>query len=301
MSPADPGIETRPDDYGVPFVAHRSVLHANLLRDLDNHPSRMLTTRLGGQHEVDQKDLGVVMIRGSVLFLLFAVAGAPAALAADEASSLGSVWTIHVEAKDSAQYIDYLKSHQDLFENTGASSAGYCLVRAGQSYPGQIFVWSFYGNFEEALTATAKNTLDPKAAKELAKLRELKYTAGWQVLKSFDLAPGYERVWRLTVAPENLQEFIGLLGQMEKAAQANGHPNVQFAAFAPVGGGPIEAGKIMIRAIAATPADLGKYIDDVNTQPKWARKIGSKALSLIAGLSDDTIESCEQIYTPAAQ
>ena len=88
---------------------------------------------------------------------------------------------------------------------------------------------------------------------------------------------------------------------MEKAAQANGHPNVQFAAFSPVGGGPIEAGKIMVRAIAATPADLGKYIDDVNTQPKWARKIGSKALSLIAGLSDDTIESCEQIYTPAAQ
>ena len=240
------------------------------------------------------------MIRSTTLFLFLALALSPVAFAADESAQLGTVWTIHVEANDSARYIDYMKSHTELFKAMNSSAGGYCMTTAGQSYPGQIFVWSFYPNFEKALTETAQNTLDPKAAKELAKLRSIKYMAGWNTLKTFELTPGYERVRRLAVAPEKRPEFIERLTEMEKAGQANGHPNVQYAVFAPVGGGPVEVGQLMVRVLAPTPAELGKYIDDLNSQPKWARKVGQKVVSLVESVSDDTIEVCEQVYQAQA-
>lgn len=63
----------------------------------------------------------------------------------------GAFSTLMVQAKDVNKYIDYMKNNPETFEAIGASDAGVCVTRAGNNYPGEMFVWSAFPNLEGAL------------------------------------------------------------------------------------------------------------------------------------------------------
>ena len=119
----------------------------------------------------------------------------------------GSFTTFMVQAPDVSAYIKYLKSNPELFSGFNAAAAGVCVTITGQDYHGEMFVWSAYSDVAGAMTETTAYDPD-KAPRELAKLRTPKYRVAWKPLKSFVLSPGFERVTRVKIKPENVPAYI---------------------------------------------------------------------------------------------
>ncbi len=207
----------------------------------------------------------------------------------------GAFNTIMVQADDTAKYVEYLRTNPGLFKGVGATAAGVCLTRSGNDYEGQMFVWSAYTDLASALHA---NTVyDPNnAPSALAKLRTVKYGVSWKGLKSFRLDPGWERVLRIKVSPENLNAYVESLWELETAIINSGHESFNMGLFGPFGGGVHESQTIMVRAISPTARESGQIADEYFAGASWGR-IWEKSRALVDEVVSDTYEVCEQIYT----
>ena len=207
----------------------------------------------------------------------------------------GAFNTIMVQADDTTKYIDYLKANTGLFKTVGATAAGVCITRSGNDYEGQMFVWSAYPDLASALHA---NTVyDPNnAPSALAKLRTVKYGVSWKGLKSFRLDPGWERVLRIKVSPENLNAYVESIRELEAAIINSGHESFNMGLFGPFGGGVHESQTIMVRAISPTARESGQIADKYFAGASWGR-IWEKSRALVDEVVSDTYELCEQIYS----
>ena len=56
----------------------------------------------------------------------------------------GAFTTVMVSAKDTAKYIESVKSNTALYEAIGADAAGYCETISGRDYSGQLMMWSAF-------------------------------------------------------------------------------------------------------------------------------------------------------------
>ena len=207
----------------------------------------------------------------------------------------GAFNTIMVQADDTAKYVEYLRANPGLFKGVGATAAGVCITRSGNDYEGQMFVWSAYPDLASALHA---NTVyDPNnAPSALATLRTVKYGVSWKGLKSFRLDPGWERVLRIKVSPENLNTYVESIRELETAIINSGHESFNMGLFGPFGGGVHESQTIMVRAISPTARESGQIADEYFAGASWGR-IWEKSRALVDEVVSDTYEVCEQIYT----
>jgi len=207
----------------------------------------------------------------------------------------GAFNTIMVQADDTAKYVDYLKANTGLFKAVGATAAGVCITRSGNDYEGQMFVWSAYPDLASAMHA---NTIyDPNnAPSTLASLRTVKYGVSWKGLKSFRLDPGWERVLRIKVSPENLNTYVESIRELETAIINSGHESFNMGLFGPFGGGVHESQTIMVRAISPTARESGQIADEYFAGASWGR-IWEKSRALVDEVVSDTYELCEQNYT----
>jgi len=207
----------------------------------------------------------------------------------------GAFNTIMVQADDTAKYVEYLRANPGLFKGVGATAAGVCITRSGNDYEGQMFVWSAYPDLASALHA---NTVyDPNnAPSALATLRTVKYGVSWKGLKSFRLDPGWERVLRIKVSPENLNAYVESLRELETAIINSGHESFNMGLFSPFGGGVHESQTIMVRAISPTARESGQIADEYFAGASWGR-IWEESRALVDEVVSDTYEVCEQIYT----
>ena len=207
----------------------------------------------------------------------------------------GAFNTIMVQADDTAKYVEYLRANPGLFKVVGATAAGVCITRSGNDYEGQMFVWSAYPDLASALHA---NTVyDPNnAPSALATLRTVKYGVSWKGLKSFRLDPGWERVLRIKVSPENLNTYVESIRELETAIINSGHESFNMGLFGPFGGGVHESQTIMVRAISPTARESGQIADEYFAGASWGR-IWEKSRALVDEVVSDTYELCEQIYT----
>ena len=207
----------------------------------------------------------------------------------------GAFNTIMVQADDTAKYIEYLRANPGLFKGVGATAAGVCITRSGNDYEGQMFVWSAYPDLASALHANA--VYDPNnAPSALAKLRTVKYGVSWKGLKSFRLDPGWERVLRIKVSPENLNTYVESIRELEAAIINSGYESFNMGLFGPFGGGVHESQTIMVRAISPTARESGQIADEYFAGASWGR-IWEKSRALVDEVVSDTYEVCEQIYT----
>ena len=207
----------------------------------------------------------------------------------------GAFNTIMVQADDTAKYVDYLKANPELFKEVGATAAGVCITRSGNDYEGQMFVWSAYPDLASAMNANS--VYDPNnAPSALAKLRTVKYGVSWKGFKSFRLDPGWERVVRVKVSPENLNAYVEALRELETAIINSGHESFNMGVFGPFGGGVHESQTIMVRSISPTARESGQIADEYFAGASWGR-IWEKSRALVDKVVSDTYELCEQIYT----
>ena len=207
----------------------------------------------------------------------------------------GAFNTIMVQADDTAKYVDYLRANPELFKGVGAMAAGVCITRSVNDYAGQMLVWSAYPDLASAMNANS--VYDPNnAPSALARLRTVKYGVSWKGLKSFRLDPGWERVVRVKVSPENLNAYVEALRELETAIINSGHESFNMGVFGPFGGGVHESQTIMVRSISPTARESGQIADEYFAGASWGR-IWEKSRALVDKVVSDTYELCEQIYS----
>ena len=140
------------------------------------------------------------------------------------------------------------------------------------------------------------SVVPPLAPPSFARLRDAKYGVTWKPLKPFRLDPGYERVQRVVISGNKLQEFITAMTAFEEAVIDAGN-DFFVGIFVPLGGGTHEAKTLMVRAITPDAASHGKIFDDYfDGNAPWASEwaalqaVGYEVIS-------DNFEECEQTYS----
>ncbi|MDA9729605.1 hypothetical protein N9V06_01345 [SAR86 cluster bacterium] len=206
----------------------------------------------------------------------------------------GAFSSLHVQADDPQEYIDYLKENTEAFEAIGSDMAGVCVTRTGNSYTGEMFVWNGFSSMAEAMKGG--DSYDPASApRALQKLREVKYSTFWKPLKDFPIRPSsFERLNRIKIARENLPEYLATSIAFEKAIKADGI-DFNLGIFQPFGGGYSEQ-EFHIRGSHPNSEEAGAIIDKAYEGTSWM-PIYLKLLSLADEVVTDTYESCQVIYT----
>ena len=216
----------------------------------------------------------------------------------------GAFMTVTVQTDDVKAYRDFLKANPKAYEATGADAGGIWIGKSGQRFPGEAFVWAAYPSLEKAL-ATIETLEHGAATPKIKKLRTIKYIAAWKPLIPFTLAPGFERVQRVKIAPENVNAYREGIAKLEADINKGGHPDYEMGMFQAIGGGPEEAGIFMIRGISPTGAAYGKLADEYYLGAPWAasnfQSVGGgkqpKMEAMVQDTVNDSIEVCEQLYT----
>jgi hypothetical protein len=184
-------------------------------------------------------------------------------------SGEGAFMTVTVQTDDAKAYRDFLKANPKAFEASGADAGGICIVKSGQRFPGEAFFWAAYPSLEKALS-TIKTLEHGKATPKIKKLRTIKYVAAWKPLIPFTLAPAFERVQRVKIAPENVNAYREGIAKLEADINKGGHPDYEMGMFQAIGGGPEEAGIFMIRGISPSGATYGQLADEYYVGAPWA-------------------------------
>ena len=207
----------------------------------------------------------------------------------------GSFTSFHVKAKNPTEYTEFLRANaEQIFASQNPSAAGVCVTASGNNYPGEMFVWSAYPTVEAALAAS--ELYDPYAVpKRLESLREIVYSSTWKPLKGFKLDPGYERVTRVKVSPENLPAYLQAGAELEAAIQSEGH-DFNLGIMVALGGGSYETGTYLVRGVSRNGSEVGKLVDEYFAGAEWGR-VYDAFVALSDEIVNDTYERCEQLYT----
>ena len=206
----------------------------------------------------------------------------------------GAFTTLMIAATDINKYTETLRENPSAFQATGTTGAGVCVTNSGNSYNGQMMVWSAFPDVATALTDGTK--YDPqRAPRSFERLREIKYGVTWKPLTPFRLEPGYERVQRIKVSAENLQAFSEGLNKLETSIKSAGHHNFYNGAFVQIGGGTHEVETLMVRSITRDANAMGILFDEYFAgTATWAADYDN--LMLLGEVMSDNMEICEQLY-----
>ena len=233
-----------------------------------------------------------------ILSLALPLTLSPAVFADDhvqEATMKGSFTTIHLSAPDIGKYVDALKNDMSAFQAMDATAGGYCQTMSGHDYPGQMMVWTGFSSIQAAMVGPTKYN-PSTTTKRISKLRDVKYAVTWKPIKPFKLAPGYERVQRFKVLPQNVPAFVAAMSDLEIALQEGGHPTFSNGVFLPIGGGKHESQTLMIRSVTPTPELTGAMFDEYFTgKASWAGAYAAVG-QYIESIESDNFEMCQQIY-----
>lgn len=202
----------------------------------------------------------------------------------------GAFTSLHVKAKNVDAYVNYMKENTAAFKMIDSDIAGVCVVKTGNEYPGEMFVWNAFPSVEKAFMTS--ELYDPmNATTEFNNLRKVLYSVTWKPLKEFELNPGYERLWRIKTTDS--RAFAKEMTKLEKQVQKAGH-DMRFGVFEPMGGG---TEVVHLRVVTNTAAENGKVVDEYYAGASYG-KIWDMAFSrYVTEVVRETTEFCEIIYT----
>ncbi|MFL2734340.1 MAG: hypothetical protein ACJ0E5_04215 [Gammaproteobacteria bacterium] len=206
----------------------------------------------------------------------------------------GGFSTFHVVAEDPYAYIDYLKSNPESLSGNGSDIVGYCMTMTGHDHPGELFIWNAYSDLGKALSdGLAYNPY--KAPKQLKNMRKILYTAVWKPLTPFPVNPGFERVTRVNVKPENTQKFL-MASEILQAEMNAAGDEFEMGVLLGLGAGAKET-TLMVRGIAPDGKSFGElYEKGYSGKAPWGQALQNMQ-SLIDEVVRDSHEQCETLYT----
>ena len=121
-------------------------------------------------------------------------------------------------------------------------------------------------------------------------MRKLLYTAVWKPLTPFPLNPGFERVTRVTVKPENTEKFLMMSEKLQAEINAAGE-EFEMGVLIALGGG-VNENNLMVRAIAPDGKSFGElYEKGYSGEAPWGSTLQAMQ-SLIDEVVRDSHEQC---------
>ena len=202
----------------------------------------------------------------------------------------GAFTSLHVKAKNVDAYVNYMKENTAAFKMIDSDIAGVCVVKTGNEYPGEMFVWNAFPSVEKAFMTS--ELYDPmNTSTEFNNLREVLYSVTWKPLKEFELNPGYERLWRIKTTDS--RAFAKEMTKLEKQVQKAGH-DMRFGVFEPMGGG---TEVVHLRVVTNTAAENGKVVDEYYSGASYGKIWDMAFAKYVTEVVRETTEFCEIIYT----
>ena len=206
----------------------------------------------------------------------------------------GAGLLLHVQVNDLDRYIDELSQKSEVLFSSGAAAAGYCIVKSGHNYPGEVTIWQLFKSMGELMKAVDENDPMNKPALNFSKMRDIKYISIWKDMKRVNLKPGFEMVERWRVPPANITEFVTAVKAIESNLKEMSGIDFEMAVAFNVGSGSHESDLVMTRWITSDGETMGKLLDGVYDSVGFLPSY-NKALSLGQKINSQ-LEECKPFF-----
>ncbi|MFL2930687.1 MAG: hypothetical protein ACJZ4P_06040 [Candidatus Micropelagos sp.] len=206
----------------------------------------------------------------------------------------GAGLLLHVQVSDLDRYIDELSQKSEVLFSSGAAAAGYCIVKSGHNYPGEVTIWQLFKSMGELMKAINESDPMNKPQLNFSKMRDIKYMSIWKDMKEVNLKPGFEMVERWNIPPENLSDFVSTVRDLESNLKEISGIDFEMAVAFNVGSGSQETDLVMTRWITSDGETMGKLLDSVYDSVGFLPSY-NKALNLGQKINSQ-LEECKPFF-----
>ena len=206
----------------------------------------------------------------------------------------GAGLLLHVQVNDLDRYIDELSQKSEVLFSSGAAAAGYCIVKSGHNYPGEVTIWQLFKSMGELMKAINESDPMNKPQLNFSKMRDIKYMSIWKDMKEVNLKPGFEMVERWNIPPENLSDFVSTVRDLESNLKEISGIDFEMAVAFNVGSGSQETDLVMTRWITSDGETMGKLLDSVYDSVGFLPSY-NKALNLGQKINSQ-LEECKPFF-----
>ena len=206
----------------------------------------------------------------------------------------GAGLLLHVQVNDLDRYIDELSQKSEVLFSSGAAAAGYCIVKSGHNYPGEVTIWQLFKSMGELMKAINESDPMNKPQLNFSKMRDIKYMSIWKFMKEGKLKPGFEMVERWNIPPENLSDFVSTVRDLESNLKEISGIDFEMAVAFNVGSGSQETDLVMTRWITSDGETMGKLLDSVYDSVGFLPSY-NKALNLGQKINSQ-LEECKPFF-----
>ena len=206
----------------------------------------------------------------------------------------GAGLLLHVQVNDIDRYIDELTKNSGVLFTSGAAAAGYCIVKSGHNYPGEVTIWQLFKSMGELMKAINESDPMNKPQLNFSKMRDIKYMSIWKDMKEVNLKPGFEMVERWNIPPENLSDFVSTVRDLESNLKEISGIDFEMAVAFNVGSGSQETDLVMTRWITSDGETMGKLLDSVYDSVGFLPSY-NKALNLGQKINSQ-LEECKPFF-----
>ena len=206
----------------------------------------------------------------------------------------GAGLLLHVQVNDLDRYIDELSQKSEVLFSSGAAAAGYCIVKSGHNYPGEVTIWQLFKSMGELMKAINESDPMNKPQLNFSKMRDIKYMSIWKDMKEVNLKPGFEMVERWNIPPENLSDFVSTVRDIESNLKEMSGFDFEMAVAFNVGSGSQETDLVMTRWITSDGETMGKLLDSVYDSVGFLPSY-NKALNLGQKINSQ-LEECKPFF-----
>ena len=227
------------------------------------------------------------------LLLLFIIFSSESS-AIDNSLPKGAAIMLHVKAKDLDRYITEITNNSEALSAAGAVAGGYCIVKSGNNYPGEVSVWQYFLSMGDLMSSIDKTDHMNEPQTNISKMRDLQYISIWKDMKEVNIKPGFEMVEKWRVPANNQEDFVAAVTALETNLKEISGIDFEMGVAFNLGSGIKETDLIMTRWITSDGETMGKLLDTVYNSVGFLPSY-NKALKLAQKVNSQ-IEECKAIY-----
>ena len=234
------------------------------------------------------------MKRLIALFLLLTVFSSTQSSAIQNSLPKGAGLLINVQTDDLDRYISELTKNALILRQENVVAAGYCIVKTGNNYSGEVSVWQYFTSMSDLMRTVDNSDPVNNADLNFEKMRDVKYISIWKDMKEVNIKPGFEMVEKWKVPGGKLEEFVKAVISLESSLKGLSGVEFEMTAAFNVGSGIKETDLVMTRWITPNGETMGKLLDLVYNSVGYLPEYNN--LLNLGEKVNSQLEECSAVY-----